>query len=125
MLFRSARHTNNLKAIVEFYTAVLLFEVLGEFQAHEKYNGVFLGRKDLDWHLEFTESDEESIHISDEDDILVFYPTNKKDYEAIIKRIEKLKILLLKPKNSYWTKNGILIKDPDGFNIILSNRYIS
>lgn len=124
MRFRSARHTNNLAAIIEFYTSVLLFEVLGDFQAHEKYNGVFLGRKGLDWHLEFTASDAQAVHSPDEDDILVFYPTDKKDYDAILKRIIELNIPQLEPKNQYWTKNGIMIQDPDGFNVIVSNRYV-
>ncbi len=62
MNFRYARHTNNLKPLIEFYTKVIGLEIIGNFENHDKYNGVFLGKQDLDWHLEFTESDEKVNH---------------------------------------------------------------
>ena len=51
MHFRYARHSNNLAALTGFYTQILNFEVLGNFENHEAYDGVFLGKKDLDCHL--------------------------------------------------------------------------
>ncbi|WP_394335311.1 hypothetical protein [Lutibacter flavus] len=35
--------------------------------------------------------------------------------------INKFNIKIEKAKNPYWNENGILIKDPDGFNIIVSS----
>ncbi|MFN4152491.1 MAG: VOC family protein, partial [Candidatus Sericytochromatia bacterium] len=73
MKFRIARHTNNLEPLINFYTNYLGLELLGRFKNHSSYDGIFLGKKDLDWHLEFTMSDEKANHIFDEDDLLVFY----------------------------------------------------
>ena len=44
MLFRYARHTQNLGKLIYFYTSVLEFEVIGKFEDHNGYDGVFLGK---------------------------------------------------------------------------------
>ena len=58
MQFRYARHTNNLGPLIKFYTEIIGLEKLGEFKDHDNYDGVFLGHKNSDWHLEFTVSQE-------------------------------------------------------------------
>ncbi len=27
----------------------------------------------------------------------------------------------MKSKNPYWNRNGIMIQDPDGYNVVISN----
>lgn len=120
MIFRNARHTSNLELIIEFYTTILDLKVLGNFENHNGYDGVFLGKENLNWHLEFTSTNEEVISKFDEDDILVFYPTDKMSYEQMLKNIKENNIKILSPKNPYWIENGILIQDPDTYKIIIS-----
>ena len=124
MEFRNARHTNNLKPIIEFYTHIIGLEVLFSFNNHNGYDGVFIGKPEHDWHLEFTVSEKKAKHIFDEEDIMVFYPTEKKDYEQILEKINTGNIPILKAKNPFWDDNGIMIQDPDGFRIIISNMKI-
>jgi hypothetical protein len=121
MIIRIARHTDNLDLITQFYCKFLNLEVLGDFQNHGNYNGVFLGKKDLDWHLEFTTSNSNVQHQFDEDDILVFYPKKNKEYKEIRERIAQNNLKIMKSKNPYWNRIGIMIKDPDGYNVIISN----
>jgi hypothetical protein len=121
MEFRNARHTNNLKPLVEFYTNIIGLEVLFSFENHNEYSGVFIGKTDHDWHLEFTTSKSIAEHKFDVDDMLVFYPTEKSEYSDIVKRIEENNIEKVKAKNPFWNDNGIMIKDPDGFGVIVSN----
>jgi catechol 2,3-dioxygenase-like lactoylglutathione lyase family enzyme len=121
MIFRFARHTNDLERIKSFYIDVLGFELLGSFENHEGYDGIFIGKPTLDWHLEFTKSNENVYHSFDEDDLLVFYPESISEYENLINRIAKNNIHFITPKNPYWKLNGKMIMDPDGYNIILSN----
>lgn len=120
MKFRYARHTDSIKKLTEFYTRVFGFEVLGSFESQDSYNGVFLGIPGKHWHLEFTESDTKANHTFDEDDILVFYPTDKKEYESTLNRITQYNIALIEPANSYWKENGIMVEDPDGYKVVLS-----
>ena len=37
-----------------------------------------------------------------------------------LNNIKAKNIDILPPNNPYWEKNGVLIKDPDGFNVIIS-----
>lgn len=117
---RFARHTNNLITLTKFYTEILGLEMLGKFENHDNYNGIFLGKKGENWHLEFTESNEKANHTFDDDDLLVFYPENKNMFDKIMSNINKSNLEKLKPKNPYWSKNGIAIKDPDGYGIIIA-----
>ena len=74
MEIRIARHTDNLKRIVEFYVYVLGLQELGGFENHDGYDGAFLGTPSLNWHLEFTSSDHLHKRSEDPDDMLVFLP---------------------------------------------------
>jgi hypothetical protein len=121
MKFRFARHTNNLDKLKLFYTNILGFEVLGSFENHNSYDGIFLGKQNLDWHLEFTQTDEIVTFNFNEDDILVFYPETIVEYDGWIENISKNNVNFIASKNPYWNTNGKMISDPDGYRIIISN----
>ena len=120
MKFRYARHTNNLDPLIEFYTKVIGLEILGEFSNHAAYNGVFLGLKGQDWHLEFTASNDKASHTADADDLLVFYVGSLAELNSIKARAMEYGFALNKSKNPYWVANGIEIKDPDDFGVIVT-----
>ena len=122
MQFRSARHTNDLTRITQFYTQIIGLEVLGSLENHDRYDGIFLGRPNSDWHLEFTASPDEAAHHPDEDDLLVFYFSSRVELEALKERLVQHQVKLHPSKNPYWQANGIEVKDPDGFGIVLSLR---
>jgi hypothetical protein len=121
MKFRFARHTNNLENLTTFYTQILGLEILGGFKNHNNYDGVFIGKQNLDWHLEFTQSNEIVEFKFNEDDILVFYPETLIEYDSLIKNININNISLIESKNPYWNENGKMILDPDGHRIMISN----
>lgn len=121
MKFRFARHTNNIDKLRLFYTNILGFEVLGSFENHNNYDGIFLGKQNLDWHLEFTQTDEIVAFNFNEDDILVFYPETIVEFDVLIENISKNNIYFIASKNPYWNTNGKMILDPDGYRIIISN----
>ena len=95
--------------------------MLGEFTNHDNYDGIFIGKLNLDWHLEFTKSNEIAKFEFGDEDYLVFYLDNMLEYNSIMDKIYKNKIKLLDSKNPYWNENGAIIIDPDGFGIIISN----
>ena len=125
MTFRYARHTNNLEQLKSFYIDVLGLELLGGFENHDGYNGIFLGKQDENWHLEFTQSDEVANHTFDDDDLLVFYPNSKLEFELLKEKLEHHLIQFVKSKNPYWNENGIQFLDPDGFGIVISHLNLS
>lgn len=121
MTFRFARHTNNLEQLKAFYINTLGLELLGSFENHYGYDGIFIGKPNENWHLEFTQTSEKVNHKFDEDDILVFYPKTKAEYFSILEKFTEHNISFVEPKNPYWKENGKMILDPDGFRIIISS----
>ena len=121
MVLRVARHTNQLERLTEFYCKILNLDKLGSFENHDNYDGVFIGKSNLNWHLEFTKSATKANQSFDEDDILVFYPSDQIEFNKLIENIDKYNVLKEEPINPYWKKNGIMISDPDGYKIIISN----
>ncbi len=124
MNFRYARHTQKIESLIYFYTSVLNFEVLGEFKNHDGYDGVFLGIKGENWHLEFTQNEEKPRSVFDDDDILVFYPTTKKSYDEILENLKKFEVPLLEPKNPYWKNKGVCFEDCDHYKIVVSKEKV-
>lgn len=125
MTFRYARHTTDLHKIEKFYTKIVGLEKLGSFENHDNYNGLFLGHKNSNWHLEFTTSTEKPNSKFDDDDTLVFYINSEIELAEIKETIKQGNIRLEVPKNPYWVENGIMISDPDGFKVIFSVRQLN
>ncbi|BDD07225.1 VOC family protein [Aureibacter tunicatorum] len=120
MKFRYARHTNNLALIEKFYTEIIGLKKLGEFENHSNYNGIFLGKPENNWHLEFTESNEPAIHTPDEDDLIVFYLDSQDEIDRMLKNARQLNAPIVKPKNPYWQNHGTELRDPDNYGVILT-----
>lgn len=124
MEFRFARHTQKIESLVYFYTSVLNFEILGKFQNHDGYDGVFLGIKGENWHLEFTQNGEKPLSKFDEDDVLVFYPKTKKTYDEILENLKKFEVPILEAKNPYWKDKSVCFEDCDHYKIIVYRKKI-
>ncbi|KIA88564.1 Glyoxalase/Bleomycin resistance protein/Dioxygenase superfamily protein [Kaistella jeonii] len=124
MEFRYARHTQNIESVIDFYTSVLSFDILGRFNAHDGYDGVFLGFEGENWHLEFTQNSEKPQSKFDEDDALVFYPENQKDVDEILENLKTLKIPLIETKNPYWNNKAFCFEDCDHYKVIISTEKI-
>lgn len=121
MTFRFARHTNDLEKIKSFYIHILGLELLGSFENHNGYDGVFIGKLNENWHLEFTKSEETTTFNFGDEDFLVFYPNSIEDYNRMISSLNKNAKKSNPTKNPYWNENGKLYLDPDGYGIIISN----
>ncbi|MFE3867741.1 VOC family protein [Flavobacterium sp. LS2P90] len=121
MKLRIARHTNDLEKIKSFYIDILGLELLGTFDNHDNYNGVFIGKPNLDWHLEFTKSNDLANHTFDEDDILVFYTETFLEHKKLINNLLNGSFLTITSKNPYWNENGKMFLDPDGYRIVISD----
>lgn len=123
MELRIARYTADLKKITYFYHDLLGLKILGSFEDHNQYDGIFLGFPDQDWHLEFIVSNEPPRHEFDEDDLLVFYFDDETKLNQTITNFNHHNIQQLKAKNPYWNDNGFLFSDPDGYGILLTIKH--
>ncbi len=122
MIFRYARHTNDLNEIKKFYHDFLELELIGEFHDHEGYDGLFFGKEGLDWHLEFTTSKAFATHQPNADDLLVFYFENQEEIDQKWQKAMELNLKIRESENPYWQRNGVELEDPDGFGVILTQK---
>lgn len=120
MHLRVARHTTNIEKIKKFYVEFLGLEILGEFQGHDRYDGIFIGLPQKNWHLEFTMSDHTPEHKPDEDDLLVFYSQDQTEFDTIIFRAAEMGYTDLVARNPYWNSKGKTYQDPDGFRVVIA-----
>ncbi|PIF34696.1 glyoxalase/bleomycin resistance protein/dioxygenase superfamily protein [Flavobacterium sp. 9] len=120
MFLRVARHTDDLERIVNFYVDILGFELLGDFQNHNNYDGIFVGKSGLDWHFEFTKSHEKANHTFDQDDVIVLYPKSIIDYDVLVSNLLHANISIVTASNPFWNENGKMFLDPDGYRIVIS-----
>lgn len=120
---RIARPTDKFEEIIDFYVNGLGLEEIGRFEKHQGYDGVIIGLPNADYHLEFTRHEEGSpCPAPSNDNLLVFYITNKDEIYAIYERLRNMGFEAVAPENNYWKEKGITIEDPDGWRIVLMNR---
>lgn len=119
---RVARHCINLDDMQHFYGHLLGFSVLGTFQNHLGYDGLFLGLDGAPWHLEFTRSSEPPQHQSDEDDLLVLFWDDQQKVDRILEKFKQEKIRPVRAKNPYWDDKASIYKDPEGYRVAVCYR---
>lgn len=121
-LLRVARPTDDLAAVIDFYRDGLGLTVLYEFKNHAGFDGVMLGYKGAQYHLEFThKAGHKAGRAPTEDNLLVFYLPDDGEWGAAIARMEAAGHKPIKPFNPYWEKKGKTFEDPDGYRVVLQN----
>lgn len=119
---RVARHSDDLAALVKFYRDGLGFDVLSEFQDHDGFDGVMLGRQGAAYHLEFTRKAGHQVgRAPTADNLLVFYLPDVGEWERAVTRLEQAGYQSVKAFNPYWDKQGKTFEDPDGYRVVLQN----
>ena len=119
---RVARPTDDLDAVVRFYRDGLGFAVVGEFKGHEGFDGVMLGHPGAGYHLEFTRKHGHEVGRAPTDDnLLVFYVSDRDEWEKAVRRMEAHGFNEVEPFNPYWKTQGKTFADPDGYRVVLQN----
>jgi hypothetical protein len=81
------------------------------------YDGILIGNSNLDWHFEFTQSNENAEHHFDEDDILVLYPETRSKYNSLINKVLNSNTSIITSKIHIGMKMAKCF-DPDGFQLL-------
>ncbi len=119
---RVARPTDDLDAVVRFYRDGLGFAVVSQFEDHNGFDGIMLGHAGAGYHLEFTRKHGHSAGRAPSDDnLLIFYVTDRDEWERAVRRMEGLGFNAVEPFNPYWKTQGKTFADPDGYRVVLQN----
>jgi len=117
---RVARPTDNLAAVVSFYRDGLGFDVLCEFQDHDGFDGIMLGRRGAAYHLEFVRKSGHVVgRAPTADNLLVFYLPDLAAWQAAVARLEAAGYSAVPAFNPYWDRQGRTYEDPDGYRVVL------
>ncbi|MEE2935781.1 MAG: VOC family protein [Planctomycetota bacterium] len=119
---RIARPTDQLERVIDFYSQVLGFVLLGRFQDHDGFDGAMLGHADLQYHLELTASlDHPAGRAPSLEHLLVFYLPSRADWQRTIDHIESFGLAAVQSLNPYWDRQGRAYEDPDGYRVVIQN----
>ncbi|OCL10633.1 Glyoxalase/Bleomycin resistance protein/Dihydroxybiphenyl dioxygenase [Glonium stellatum] len=119
---RIARPSNNIPAILPFYTTGLGFSVLSSFTAHAGFDGVMLGHPSAPYHLEFTTKvGHDTGRAPTQDNLLVFYLPDEGEWKEAVARMERSGFRAVESFNPYWDVKGKTFEDRDGWRIVLQN----
>lgn len=122
MHLRVARPSDDLEALLKFYRDGLGLTVLYEFTHHDGFDGIMLGHKEAGYHLEFTKKmGHKAGKAPTEDNLLVFYLSDKAEWQRAVDRMENHGFQPVKAFNAYWDKKGKTFEDPDGYRVVLQN----
>ncbi|MDT8853056.1 VOC family protein [Pantoea dispersa] len=120
---RIARPVSQLERSVLMFSQGLGLQKIAEFYDHDGFNGVMLGRKDLDWHLEFTCCPGHPVKPSPtEDDLLVLYYPDENAWKLACETMIDAGFKQTNSFNPYWDVNGQTFVDPDGYRVVMQNR---
>ena len=119
--FRSARPSNDLRAIERFYVEALGCARLGAFEDHEGFDGLIVGATDGSWQAEFVrERGVTAPRAPTAEHLLVFYVA---DRAALAEREAAMRAaghLPVEPHNPYWLRHGLTFADPDGYQVVVA-----
>lgn len=119
MHVRIARSTDRLPEIVAFYRDVLGLEILSQFQGHDGFDGVMVGRRGSDMHFEFTHEQGAGDHARPSPDDLVVFYLDEIAWTRVVRAIEATGAPTVRSHNPYWDRRGITVEDPDGYRVVV------
>jgi catechol 2,3-dioxygenase-like lactoylglutathione lyase family enzyme len=119
--FRSARPSNDLRALERFYVEALGCTRLGAFEDHEGFEGLIVGAADGVWQVEFVrEQGVTAPRAPTDEHLLVFYVADRAaqaEREAAMRAAGHVPI---EPHNPYWQRCGVTFADPDGYPVVIA-----
>lgn len=117
---RVARPVNDLAHACAMYCKGLGFEVLGSFENHNGFDGVFLGNVGMQYHLEFTFCRAHPVQPSPtQEDLLILYMPDEENWRDACENMIVAGFTEVSPFNSYWSMNGRSFMDNDGYCTVL------
>ena len=115
---RVARPARDLARSVRFYRDLLGLPVVGGFQDHAGYDGVFLGLPG-GAELELTVGPARPAPATEED-LLVLYVHRDREVESAGRRLTAAGVTRVASPNPYWNRTGQTYLDPDGYRLVIA-----
>jgi catechol 2,3-dioxygenase-like lactoylglutathione lyase family enzyme len=115
---RLARPARDLARSVRFYRDLLGLAVVGGFEGHAGYDGVFFELPG-GGELELTAGPERPAP-GTEEDLLVLYVDTYREVESAGRRLTAAGVARVSSPNPYWNRTGQTYLDPDGYRLVVA-----
>jgi catechol 2,3-dioxygenase-like lactoylglutathione lyase family enzyme len=119
---RVARPTDDLETMVRMYHDGLGLEILGQFDDHDGFDGVILGKWDLAYQIEFTHQRGHAAgRAPSRDNLLVFYHPQRSAWRRVCEKMAAAGFKPVAAWNPYWNARGRTFEDPEGWRVVIQN----
>jgi catechol 2,3-dioxygenase-like lactoylglutathione lyase family enzyme len=115
---RLARPARDLTRSTRFYRDLIGLPLLGGFENHDGYDGVFFALPG-GGELELTAGPARPAPSTDED-LLVLYVQTWSEAAAIGARLTAAGVTRIPNRNPYWDRSGQTFLDPDGYRLVVA-----
>src|SRR5215470_3095202 len=117
---RIARPVSDVARAANMYCQGLTLQVLSSFQDHDGFDGVMVGARGADYHLEFTRHRRHPLNPSPtaEDLLVVYYPLES-EWRVACAAMAAAGFEVMSSSNPYWNARGRTYGDPDGYRVVL------
>jgi len=115
---RLARPARDLTRSTRFYRDLIGLPVVGGFENHDGYDGVFFALPG-GAELELTAGPAQPVPSTDED-LLVLYVRTWAEAEAIGARLTAAGVTRIPNRNPFWNRSGLTFLDPDGYRLVVA-----
>src|SRR5437763_973999 len=115
---RVARPARDLTRSTRFYRDLIGLPLLGGFEDHDGYNGVFFALPG-GAELELTAGPAQPAASTDED-LLIMYVRTWAEVAAIAARLTVAGVTRIPNRNPYWNRSGLTFLDPDGYRLVIA-----
>ncbi|KKY81779.1 prolyl endopeptidase [Enterobacter cloacae] len=120
---RIARPVTDLARSFHMYASGLGLQKIADFDDHDGFSGIMLGRAGLHWHMELTLCLHHPVQPSPTaEDLLVMYYPEKQAWEEACEKMSAAGFRAVSAFNPYWDKQGATFVDPDGYRVVIQNR---
>ena len=117
---RIARPVTDLLRTVAMYKHGLGLEEIGSFVEHDGFDGVMIGTRGAEFHLEFTFCRRQPILPTPTgEDLLVFYLPEFETWVQTCNNMVAAGFTETKSFNPYWAQDGRTSKDDDGYRVVI------
>ena len=118
---RSARPSDRLAELRRFYVDALGCALLGEFTAHDGFDGLIVGHPSGAWQIEFVREHAcPAPPVPSHEHLLVFYVADRIELAERAAAMAASGCTRTDPSNPYWSRFGVTFVDPDGYPVVLA-----
>jgi catechol 2,3-dioxygenase-like lactoylglutathione lyase family enzyme len=117
---RVARPVRDLRLSASMYQRGLGLEEIGRFEHHLGFDGLMLGFRGADFHLEFTCCRTHPVQPSSTpEDLLVFYVPDAEAWQNTCSAMADAGFREVEAFNPFWKRLGRTYEDRDGYRVVI------